>query len=456
MVAQNERNSICAELDLLLLKFEEYFDDSDAEKCAQLLRQSFSEMRRGDAYNILQKAELEGYVGEWTEAFLRFSHLSPYRAFCVARDARDMCRSGDEKLPCDILLVNTACVGINSLAYPAFRHYMRNAGYLPVEQFSLFIEPVIHVLITTSAHFRSSQIQDTFYEALTLFENMLYSHMLPPVSRYSVAKKVRDWADAQKPNCGALLSRMEEILQDATFLPNGQGMIQHPLEVQADQFAAEHETNIRVEESQSEQKCQVFEDRLFSMFQSLSDEEDDEVNSIHLVKLTEKLTDLSLKNAFHLATRCILAMEENPILSDLLQKTVCTFSAPIIARWERTQHGDYTATHKLNLAMMKRTSAFGDEKKAADIFKIAVSGYREYLRTIDPTQRYDELFQISLWVREQASPHEILKQFVDDLMGRATFCGVFLGIPLEGDEEKKVPVANIYKFPQPPEHTPVR
>jgi hypothetical protein len=500
LASQDDIDSVSIKLQELSEKVSETLESSQFDECDQSLRQYFSIIRYGHADGLISDEDLSQHVRSWKDGVMRLSNISPYLAFGVSCAARDICSRGEKGLACDLLIVNTACVCINVLAGAAFKEHQRSVKNFPIDKFTQYIKPVIDVMTVTSAYFHSQNMQNTFYESLTVFENMLYSHMVPPVSRYSVVTKIRDWAEAQKPNCGALFSRMEEILEEATFLPNGQGIIPHPMEIYADYLAAEHYLSVvneaiqeeikndqekekqrkkmsgdgntakiisfssaaafrvgvspdyaslyqKIEKSLDGGQFQAAENRLFALFHRLAEDDQDENGDdvsedtstySYLLKTVERLSKKSLTHGFHLASRCIIAIEEELHFSDKLQEEFYSFATPVIGQWQMQNGGHFHATKELNKAIMKRSSEFLESEQADDIFENAAAGYREYLGSLHPTQRYDELFELSLWLRDRKYPSPLMENFVDGLMNSAQKYGNFMGIPLEEDEVNRM------------------
>lgn len=440
------------------------------DDCGHYLRQYFYQIRYKHAYGLLPDPQLTPNIQKWEGQLMQLAGHVPDLAFLVAMNARQECANTKEELKelaCDVLIVNTVCSCIIALARPALDEWIAHRKYLPFGEVTPYIKPVIDVMILTAPHFRSQALQHTFYEALTVFEKMLYSSFMSPVTRYALVMQMRDWADQKKPNCGALLNRMNEILDHTTPLPNGQGMILLPLEEQADRLANDHRsyqepkpTPISVafairagvpaehaalydafEGAMQKKKYQTAGMTLYQLFRTLSLETDQAQQKnagnhnrslAYLVKAAERLTSESVEHGFNLAICCIDAIDEGLISSESLQAAAYRFSLSAIERREK-QSGDYAETCHLNLAIMKKSADFYQVNDSQEIFERAASAYREYLVTLQPASRYDVVKEMDEGLAEQEYLPSLLQSFVNSLLSGVKAYGPHWGIPMEED-----------------------
>lgn len=485
MATQDEINSVCGKLDELFNNFSIAFKNKDVGECEIALRRHFTTLRNAHAQGVLPDEELSHYVSVWARSVSNLSALSPNLAFLCACSAWNICKAGEDQLPCDKLIVNTVAICINGHAYRALNEHVDSQKMMDMHDAEPYLIALENVLMTLAPHIGSLHLQETYYETLTKFEDILFSAYVPPTERYRHVKKIRDFAEVNGAATYKLLLDMDCLLEkNGEFLPDGQGIILNPLEMQANALASEHYRTIvneailkwmaqderksvpniipfskalalraglptnyaslhqKIEKSLQAGDYKAAEKRLFTLFHRLAaDDEDDHGQEIpddistysYFLAAADRLSSQSLTHGFHLASRCIKAIEDESIFSERLQETVYGFAVPVMANWEEFDNRRLNHTKELNKAIMKRSSEFIESEQAEDIFESAAIGYREYLGTITPQQRYDELLELSEWLEGRKYPSPIMEEFVDDLMNSARDYGSCKGIPLEED-----------------------
>jgi len=485
LATEDEINSVTSKLDMLSKNFSVAFKDKNMTECETVLRRYFRTLRNADAQAVLPDEELSHYVSVWGRSVSKLASVSPNLAFLCACAAWNICKTGEGQSPCDILIVNTVAVCINGFAYGALNEYVGHKKIMDMNEAEPHIFALGNVLMTMASHTPSPNLQDTYYDTLTKFEEIIFSVYVLPTERYRHVKKIRDFAEANGAKTNRLLRDMDSLLAEyGEFLPNGQGIILNPLEIQANDLAADHylftvneailkemaqedkkggsniiplskalalRAGVPAEYSSLHQKIEkslqagdykAAEKRLFTLFHRLAaDDEDDHGQEIpddistysYFLAAADRLSSQSLTHGFHLASRCITAIEDESIFSERLQEAVYGFAVPVMANWEESDNRRLNHTKELNKAIMKRSSEFIESEQAEDIFESAAIGYREYLGTITPQQRYDELLELSVWLGNRKYPSPMMVEFVDDLMNSARDYGVFKGIPLEED-----------------------
>jgi hypothetical protein len=457
------------------------FKNRDMAESETALRRHFTTLRNAHAHGVLPDEELSHYLSEWGRSVSNLSTLSPSVAFICACTAWNICKAGESQLPCDKLIVNTVAICINGFAYRALNEYADSKKMMDMNDTKPYIFALGNVLMTLAPHVQSSHLQETYYETLTKFEEILFSAYVPPTERYKHVIKIRNFAEARGPATHKLLSDMDSLLaQFAGVLLNGQGIILNPLEIQADELAVEHylatvndaileemekdrqrekqrksglniipfskalalrsgvpagcaDLHQTIERSFQVRDYQAAEDSLFDLFNRLAEMPENISPYHYLLVAADRLSTQSLTHGFHLASRCVEAIEESAICSEALQETVCGFAVPAIVNWEGLNNSRLNETKELNKVIMKRSSEFLDSEQAGDIFESSAIGFREYLGSITPQQRYDELIELSVWLGGRKYPSPMMGTFVDDLMNSARDYGSFKGIPLEED-----------------------
>lgn len=481
MATEDDVNSVYSKLDLLFRNFSIAFRNENMEECETALRRHFKTLCNAHARGVLPDNELTHYVSVWEKSVSNLSKLSPFVAFSCACTAWDICKGGQDQLSCDKLIVNTVAVYINRFAYGALNTYVDNQKMMDLNNAEPYVFALGNVLMMMASHLESHCLHEKYNETLATFKEILYSAFIPPTERYRHVKRIRDLAEANGTATQKLLNDMNGLLTGyGEVLPGGQGMILNPLERQADVLAAEHYLstvkesltkfmkNERHEKRQPKDKANIIpftsalalragvpegcthlhqtierslrcgdyqtsEDSLFDLFNSLVSMPENTSAYTYLLGAADRLSSKSLTHGFQLASRCITAIEEEGISLEKLQETVYGFAVPAIMNWEEHDNSRLNYTKELNKAIMKRSSEFIESEQAGDIFESAAIGFREYLGSITPQQRYDELLELSLWLKDLQYPSLMMEGFVSDLMKSAKAYGSFMGIPLEED-----------------------
>jgi len=454
------------DLDNLAQKVADAFILQELAECTDALRQYFYYIRYAHAYGVIEDTELEKRMRDWNHNMVHLFYVSPNAAFETAYEALKICSKADTGLLCDIVIVNSVSTNINAYVRPALSNHVKYEGYVTTEGAVRFIEPLMAILITLAPNLNSSNLQETFFEALTEFETILYTSVIPPARRFELVSKLRNRAE-NKPNCEVLLNRMNEILAEAAYLPNGRGLILHSMEEQADRLGQEskewYQRNpvdiksafaIRagvaveylgayeqIEDALRNGKIDKAEQGLFDLFVQLSANNEDDNKSRKYVstlsywlKTALKLYDKSKLSAFNLSERCIEMIGTQPVTSEYAQAVVYGYSLPIISAMEGSDTLFVHRAVEMYKMIMKRSSEFVKSRNAEEIFEYAAIGFRNFLGTISPTARYQELSELENWLEGRNSDSLYLQDFVDDLINSRESYGNEWGIPLEEDE----------------------
>jgi hypothetical protein len=481
LVTDNKLHSVFTELDAFFDTFATAFESGDMPACENALMRHFTKIH--EYQDILPEEDISQYASDWKRAVKKLVKLSPNLAFYSAKTAWDECWSGKGNFRCHKLLIHSAGDCIKDLALVALRDFAAANGATSIAASDVYISQLRNVLMVSTPSPKSDDSESRFYDTLTKFENLLLKLWVPPSERYNHVMRLKNYAEARAPHADKLLSAMDDILSRyGVKLPTGQVIIQHPREADADAMGSEthiHRLTTQIQatkdarkpklamaseeavfadnpfnpktpqqnivQAMADQDYRVVENELFKLFQELAQNPDNSFSHTYFTNAVENLADVSLTDTFQLAARCICEIEEKSITSEKVQETVYNFAGPAIANWEVHTGGDYSLTHQLNLAIMKRSSEFIHSQQSGDIFEQAAASYREYLGSIDKTQRYDELLDVSIWLGERNYPSPMLQEFVDDLMSRATRSGSFLGIELEEDSLRHL----LYVVPTP-------
>lgn len=469
-MTQEDISAACRELDDVSHRVFAAFQKGEWEECGADLRTYFYHICYKYSYGLLPPNRLTPYIQNWEDWLMQLAESAPDLAFLIALNARQECsniREESQEYACDVRIINTVWSCIAKFARPALNEMIHHRKYFLFEELTPYIDPVIDVLKSTAPHMRSQALQSIFYKALTEFENMLFTTWVSPVMRYALVAQIRDWAACHRTNCGVLLNRMNKILDRAIFLPDGQGMIQHSLEEQADKLANDHKNYqepqpisiatafaIRAgvtaahapfyNDFETAMKKRAYQSAgwvLYKFFRVLSIDADQAQQknagnhgrgSAYLVKAAERLTSESVEHGFNLAICCIDAIDEGLISSESLQAAACRFSLSAIERREK-QSGDYAETCHLNLAIMKKSADFYQVNDSQEIFERAAIAYREYLVTLHPASRYDVVKEMDEGLAEQEYLPSLLQSFVNSLLPGVKAYGPHWGIPMEED-----------------------
>lgn len=486
-----DRN-IGEELNDLAQKAYEALQRQDLEQSKSALGNYFSVIRYAHAYGRLSETELDDRMGDWSNGMIALSEAAPSFAFFTAYDALKMCsRNEHGLLPCDTMIANAVFVHINvNVMRAVYPHVIGghtrqvNIGDVSItshqpytmEQAKIYLIPLIDVIIGSSQYQDSQSLQDCFFEALSNFEDLIHSIAVHPISAYDAVKRLKDWADKNDKQ-GALAFRMHELMEYVTYLPDGQGkwpdgqgLLMNELEVQAEELGAESQEwyskepvdissafaikagvavelvafHQKIEKAFKDQNYQETEDELLALFYQLGEDSEDvdedfiseDLSSYsYFFASLQKLTLLSEAHAAHLAQTCIYSVEDDMVaVSETVMAKLYECALPVISFLDLPD-SDYKQTAKeLYKIILRRSSEFEDIAETEDIFGCAEDGYRVYLETISPEERYDEVAGLVLWLneREVASPY--LQDFVSDLMDRVETVAGKSGIVLEGDE----------------------
>lgn len=466
MAHQDDIQSVCNELDGLFQYHQERFAILDWKSCGSTLKTAFEIIRLTHVNGMLPDEELTHYVREWKGSLLQLSDIAPREALSVADTARASCVSTNGEVY-DTLLVNTACVCVNTLVMPAFYDHLKSYKVMHFEEVGKYLNPIKNVLFKTAPFLKSAAIQDTFFEALTLFENMAYGFYMGATTRYDLLMSVKDHAAKDLPAYQRLYDRMEELLGYAEFTTEGRGILRTDLEMQAAELAAEScewfakkpvhisaafavkagldiefaDFHERLETAFAQGKYQDVVKELSDLFARLGEDSEDEneeyiaedLNSYaYFFENANKLNMMSEDHGYQLAHFCVHAIEsDTACVSEKVMAKVYECALPVISFVDLPDSERTKDIKELYKIILKRTSEFEDIDETIDIFGCAEDGYRIHLAKLSPVEIYKEIAELSAWVdeREIASPY--LCDFVDSLMDCAKSYGDDMGIPQE-------------------------
>ena len=479
-----DRN-IGKELNDLVPKVIDALQSGDLTESKSALGKYFSLIRYAHAFDLLSESDLDERIHEWSNGMIALSEASPSFAFFAAYDAMQICsRNENGLIPCDKIIANTVFVHINVNVMRAAYHHINQGYSRPVmigdEQIisqepyqmahaKVYLTPLMNVVSGASQYQGSPILEDAFFEALTQFEDLIHSVAVHPTVAYDCVKELKEWAD-KKDVQGALAFRMYELMENATYLPDGQGMLLNELEVQAEELGEESrewyskepisisaafairagvaveltEFHQKIETAFKEQNYQNAQDELLALFYQLGEDSEDvegeyiaeDLNSYsYFFDSLKKLTLLSETHAGYVAQTCIYSIEDDMLpVSETVMAKLYECALPVVSFLDIPE-SDYKNTAKeLYKIIMRRSSEFEDIDETEDIFGCAEDGYRVYLETISPEQRYEEVADLVIWLNEREYPSPYLQDFVADLMDRVESIEDKYGIVLDGDE----------------------
>ncbi len=465
MSCQDNTEIAKAKLDESARKVLQSFEE-DAGEIGEVLRIFFKDIYEVSVSNLLSDEDMADWLTFWNQNVLLLYHIHPDDAFHTVTESFDLCSQQSQKYHSQKLIVSMLCESINAYTRPALQFMIMEKQAFTHQDAMPYLFALKNVIMTTSPHEDSLDLQDIFFQALSEFEKILYSCFISPVIRFDQLTFLKEWAEKNPYPCTALLVRTDELLAQATYLPNGQGEVLHSLEVRANNIAKEtqnfKENSVsdiqsafairagvmaecvdlynRIETAFKNENFDEAEEGLYDLFLQLSaDQEDENISQKEISTLSywmtsaSKLHDKSMINSFNLAYRCIIEIENQVIASEYLKAAVYRFSLPVILGLE-TQ--DRTLEHRavdVYKIIMKQSSEFTTSDDIQKIFEDAAIRFREFLGRISPVARYNEVSELETWLESRKSPSPYLQDFVDDLMNSSQFYGNDRGIPLEED-----------------------
>jgi hypothetical protein len=465
-----------AELKALLSEQAQHVEDSfepiEPRNSVRAIRKYFVMLRLADAYGCLSAQELEDGLSFWVNSKERVFKISPRDALDISYHAFISCGIGHINKPCSPIIVNSVCASMNAYIPLAVREHRQSESSFEASASGLYLDMVESVLRTLAPHSDSPDLMTTFFEALTVWENLLFSELVPPSTRFKRVDELEANARKSAHPCPQLLKRCAEIKKDAVFTKAGIPLLLNALEEDADAIAEvtskakprllplftghairagvapQYATLFHdIEQSMQEGRYQEAEDKCFELFQALSKKSEDIPTLSYLMVTATKLGERNIYHGSNLAYRCILAIENENLSSESLQMTVYDFSLPIISKMEDID-SDYSVIAKeLYKTIMKRSSEFKSVNCGGEIFEIAAGCYRQFLGSIHPIQRYDELMGLYTWLKQRDAASDLLQEFVVELLNSSQRYGNFEGIPLEEDYR---PVATIHEITSKP------
>lgn len=465
------------ELTALARNVQGAFDACDLGKCKRALGEYFSLIRYAHAFGLLSTEDMEDKIAHWSGGMILLAQSSPSFAFFTAYEAMQICMRNENGLvPCDPLIANAVFTHINVYVTPAIyshvavglqRHMVFDG--VPVtsrenytmDQAKRYLIPLMNVLTGTSQILNSQHFQDTFFEALTHFENLIYSSLVHPLDSFEAVKELHDWAEKNHKH-GALATRTRELMDDATYLPDGRGMIRHALEIQADELARESrefyanqtvditkafavkagvdpalsKIHQKIERALADGRAKDAENALTNLFFELGQDGEDADGNVtedlksykYFFDAANRLAGMSITNASRLGHRCIAAMEEDISVSELVMAGVHEYALLAMAgvniaesQYARTAMGIYKT-------IMKWSSEFEEVENADEILDCATGGYEQCLMTLGPTERYDEIAELIAWVDDCEYPTPYLQGFTHRMMSDVVAYGNKKGI----------------------------
>ena|GEM_PF-5854063 len=475
MFSQQEKAEFKSILSGYRQNVNESFEIREPRNSVRALRDYFVALRLATAYGCLSPQELQDGLEFWVRSKEKVFEITPRDALDISYHAFLACGISHIKKPCPAAIVNTVCNSVNIDIAHTVKEHRQAKSFCDLTTFENYLDCAESVLRTLGPHDDSPHLRTTFFESLTVWENLLFSELVAPATRFKRVEALKKNAQESKYPCPQLSRRCAEILKDAVYTKDGNPLLLNVMEEDADKIAEETmRSKLRlvplftghairagvsskyamlyhdIEKSFTERCYQVTEEKCFELFRELSnDDEDKDGNDppIHISTLSylmataTKLAEKNIHHGYHLAYRCISAIENENLFSETLQMTVYGFSLPIISKMERKDSGFSGIAKELYKTMMKRSSEFESIEARENIFGLAAIAYRQFLGSIQPIQRYDELIGLSFWLGQRKAASEFLQEFVDGLLNSSQKYGNFDGIPLEEDN---LPKANFY------------
>lgn len=176
--------------------------------------------------------------------------------------------------------------------------------------------------------------------------------------------------------------------------------------------------------------------KLFKLFQMIAEggageevggTDVSELDESHYVFWNHKVTRLMLESpdiAFQLAWECVDAMEDRALkktekFDENLQ--ICVYSlANATTHKLLSLSPDKLNQHiALTKCVMRRSSEFNDQERGGRVFDNAAEEFLRCMELVPPSERYDHVFELYLWLGERKHPSDLLQEFVNDMMGVA-------------------------------------
>lgn len=480
----NNKKEALHQLSTLQKQSENAINAKDATLAIRSMGNYFEVMWHCSSQKLIDADLFKAALSTWVNNINRLFKLTVNAALEVSVNAAYLCQVKKDDSDCGKLIANTVFNYINILAHPAHQEYIKkkwqsNRPQAESADIGPYLAVLLDVMKSTVRHYDSPDILSTYKDARVQLRTMLFSSHVPPVKRLEYVQQVFEWAKANQ-GFETLARDMNEWLGWATVLPNGQKILQHPLEIQADQLAREaiaakkkEPVDIkrvfairaeipqrysrlfhRIENAFEQSDFMRVEYALCGLFHELGGravrhheaiQADIPVYS-YFLKSASKLFKLSPERGFELAEKCIYAIEERSFFSEPLMNVVYGFALPVVS----TLAGQdlYTGHAKeMFKIIMRRSAEFKTSNNAEDIFECAARSFRIYLGSISPVDRYVEVEELSFWLGSREIESPLLAEFVDDLMNSALNYGNNMGIPLEEDETEPSESAEIRSFP---------
>lgn len=435
----------------------------------------FSLIRYAHAFELIDQEDMENRLSIWSGHMITMSRFSPHYAFFAANDALNICMRNENGLvPCDIAIANAVFVHVSVNAIPAINAQFKHDGYFSMEKARVYMRPLMNVLVGTSQRLEVQSIQDTFFEALSHFDELIASNYVHPVTAFEFVKELQEWAKVHHKN-GALAYNMKELMQLAVYLPDGtpDGMTGtipklNFLELKADPpdmdvqssvvdmkgaFArkAGINTNLKdihhtIETSLDKKRYQDAENALYALYYQLGQENanadgtvDDDLKSyVYFFKAAERLGEMSDLHGAHLAEKCMSSMDDDLCPSEMVTGAMCEFALSMMMNLD-VPGSDYRPTAKeIYKKVMKWSSEFEEVENTDQIFDCAEQGFVQYLVTVTPEERYAEIQELATWLEDCVYPSPYLQEFVQGMLETAVMYEQGMGIPFEEDEVGQV------------------
>ena len=206
--------------------------------------------------------------------------------------------------------------------------------------------------------------------------------------------------------------------------------------------------SLRVENSLRERNYSKARLQLYTLFLSLAQGNETDIkqepngNVLSFVFWTNKAGQLfkgSPLDAFRLAVNCISAIEEFLFSSENVQ--ICAFSAvlgsaeAVLSQAPSTRDSVCDALKNV----MMRSSEFVACSLTRDIFDLAADKFLKVLKHYSPSERYNHISEMSVWLGTRKIESPYLQAFVDDMLSIAEeYENGEKYIPDEPPEEKAI------------------
>jgi hypothetical protein len=186
--------------------------------------------------------------------------------------------------------------------------------------------------------------------------------------------------------------------------------------------------SLRVENSLRERNFFKARLQLYKLFLLLAEGNETDIkqepddNVLSFVFWNRKVYSLTLgspENAFKLAVKCISAIEDFMLLSEDLQ--VCAYSAAL-GSVDRVLHEAPSSRDVVSEVLkniMMRSSEFLVCSVTQDIFDMAADRFLKVLELYSPSERYNQIFEMSVWLGTRKAESPYLQVFVDKMLSIA-------------------------------------